>query len=74
MMNIFLGYPIEYFSANFDVGSDITIPKTMITLKKYLFCESVLNNIPLNYFQKVFITSCKTGATQTNDNLASMIH
>ena len=74
MMNIFFADLVINLTADFQIRTDIAFPKTMISLKKNLICKTMLNYITLNNFQHIFISPCKTGTSQTNNNFTAMIH
>jgi hypothetical protein len=74
MMNVFFTDLRVNLASDFQIRARTALPKTMITLKKYLICKPVGINISLYNLEDGFISPSKTGTAQTNYNFTSMSH
>jgi len=74
MMDVLFINLIEDPSGDFEIWSDITVSKAMVTIKKNFFGKAILTDITLDNFQQIFIPSGKTGTSKTDSDFTAVDH
>jgi len=65
---------VEYFPADFNIGSFSTFTEAMIAPEKNFFGKAMMNDEPLNDLQQVLISSGKARTAKAYDYFPPVIH
>ena len=74
MMDIFFRHLVVDLSPDLQVGALAARAETVVSLEEYLVRQAVLVDIALYNFEQGSVSAGKTGTSETDNDLSSLIH